>query len=110
MTHVFFLKRGLYLIDVSGGLQPNTYRDILERKENYIQTLASFSLVAGDQINRIEAAALPTKKLQRLKTAHVIEVIVQNVSAITTVYRHCLTATKIIFLKKNRYYIPFLIL
>jgi hypothetical protein len=64
----FFEKPGIYVIDISNSLQPNAYNDTLERKENYIQVLASFSrsssLPAAGTVT-LKLTTLLTKDLQR---------------------------------------------
>jgi hypothetical protein len=52
---------------MSDGLQPNTYKDALENKENYIQILASFSRLPSSPAAgtvSLKPTLLPTKKLQ----------------------------------------------
>jgi hypothetical protein len=66
--YFFFEKTGIYFINISEGLQPNAYNDTLERKENYIQVLASFSRSSSSPAAgtvALKPTTLPTKILQR---------------------------------------------
>jgi hypothetical protein len=50
---------------ISDGLHPNTYKDTLEKHENYNHTLASFSWLLSSPTAgtvSLKPAILPTKK------------------------------------------------
>jgi hypothetical protein len=63
----FFLETGHIFIDNSDSLQPNAY-NTLERKEDYIQIVASFSRSSSSPAAgtvALKPTTLPTKDLQR---------------------------------------------